>query len=793
MRTATRFILRQVKARPLACLAVCFLLGLLLRRQIPAPTAVCALALAAAVGAVFAALRDRRALAAALIAAGLLGGMTRMGVALDAFKPVETRYSVVMTGRVESEPFLNPSSGRLIFRLRVEDVDGGAEDMCLRMYLRGDEPLLAPFEYGQRLRLKGHIWKSDPVTNPHEFDFGDYLHRQGMDAYATAKAEDVEIIGQTTDLRAAVIVARQAIARRIDALFPRNAGMMRALVLGDRSMLSDELRASLNETGTAHLISISGLHVTVLAALVALILSLFISRRRANIIAAALLLPYGALIGFTAPFARALVMFAVLCFAPMAGRPSDPITRLCAAMLLWLSLNPLSVADAGFALSFSASAGILLLTPPLERLTGVAAMRSARPSPSRARRAAKKIALYAPSLLCASLAAQLATLPSVVAFFGVQSVIALPFSLVCVPLCMLGYVAGVFALLLSAISMPLAALLARFPDAVFTLLFAVTRLSERLPVAGVRIGRYSAALVLAHWIVAISASGLSRVRLSARRLMPFSLLLIAALASLLTFARAWPTDIVFLDADQADCAVLTTRGHTWLIDAGDTYTPAADYLSATCLHLDGVVLSHPHQDHAGGLKQVLDCFCPDAIYVPRGWFDVEINSPAVTEGIDLAKEMGVEIVELSAGDTVRLSAAASMDVLAPGCGALPEDVNDLSILASITCEGRRALFTGDLGAEAEPDDIPDADVLKVAHHGGGRATSERFLNACTPEIAVISVGENNYGHPVPETLDKLRAVGSAIYLTRERGAITVSLRNGSWRVKTYLEAPDEVE
>lgn len=794
MLTPLRFVKRQALARPLACFAAAFLIGLVIEKRHTLPTTVCFIALAASAGLLYALRKHRRARAAFILLLGIAAGMARMGVALDAIPAVETRYSVEMTGRVVSEPFTNTDSGRCICKFAIDTVNGEPSSLHVRLYLRGDDAAaLEGVEYGQRLRLTGHIWAADPVTNPHEFDFGDYLNRQGLDAYATAKIENVEITAAERDLYSIVIDARRAVSRRIDILFPTSAGMKRALVLGDRSLLGDELRDALSRSGTAHLISISGLHVTLLAAMIALLLGSVMPRRRARLIAILLLIPYGALIGFTAPFTRALVMFALFCLAPSAGRLSDGVTLLGAAMLVWLGIRPLDIGDAGFALSFSASAGILLLMPTLTRLTGIDAVRQRKPSPDPLRRAARRAALYLPQLLCASVAAQLMTLPYVIASFGVQSVVSLPFNLICVPLCMAGYVLGVLALMLSVVSLPLAALLARLPDTLFTWLAAITAYGARIPAATVRVGRYPFALLLMHWAVALTVSDLSRISLHRRGWMFAAFVGVACLSTLLTFLGAWRFSVTFLDAEQADCAVVRARGHTVLVDAGDTYTPAADYLNATCLNLDAVVLSHPHQDHAGGLNDVLDSFTPGVVYVPKGWFDVAEVAPAVSEGVERAREMGVPIRELAAGDVVSLSNDMTLTVFSPTGGAPPESVNDMSMLALISFDGESILFTGDLSAEAEPEVIPDADVLKVAHHGSSKATSARFLEACSPEIAVVSVGENNYNHPSPDTVARLAQCGADVYLTRSSGAVTATWTGEGWRIDTYLEASDAVE
>lgn len=785
------FPARQMRARPLACFSAMALMGMIAAYRHGLSVEVCLAAcivLAAAI--LIFRLQHRRVLALVMLLGLCLGGL-RMSAVLAGIPTVETRYSVRMTGRVVSDPFVKPDTGRLIMKYRLSDADGEPSNLTLRLYLRGEPEALDAIHYGQTLQLTGHIWANDPVTNPYEFDFGEYLHRNGTAAMATAKIEDLEILGETRDLGSTIIDIRRAVARRIDELFPENAAMVRALVLGDRSLISEEMRESLNATGTAHLISISGLHVTLLALAMSEALSLLMSRRRANLIVLGPLLFYGALIGFTAPFVRALAMFAIFSAGMAEGLPSDAVTRLCAAMLGFLAFKPLSITDSGFVLSFSASAGIILLMPPIQALPGIRWLIRRRPEADPVRQALNVVLTYFPALLCASLAAQLSTLPAVVASFGVQSVVSLPFNLICVPLCMLGYVLAMLALVLSAVFHPLGALLAVPADGLFTLMLSIMGLSQNLPITGVRIGRYPAVLVLLHVALVLAASGLSAIPERVRRFLPFSLIAVAGLSSLIVWLSAWPFGVTFLDAEQADCAVVRTEGHTYVFDAGDTYTPLADYLNATALGVDAVFLSHPHQDHAGGMLDLLESFRPKTVYVPMGWFDVEDMPEAVAESIDRARELGAEIVELSAGDVISLSDAAKVTVYNPS--GVYGEINDMSLLLNVECGGHSVLFTGDLTTDGEPDVIPDCDVLKVAHHGADTSTSDRFLAAASPDIAVISVGENNYGHPGDEALARLTASGTDILRTDQLGAITLTPDGDGWQIRTFLEAPDEVE
>ena len=153
----------------------------------------------------------------------------------------------------------------------------------------------------------------------------------------------------------------------------------------------------------------------------------------------------------------------------------------------------------------------------------------------------------------------------------------------------------------------------------------------------------------------------------------------------------------------------------------------------------------------------------------------------------MAEEMDIPIVELRAGDSMALSRDTCLTVHSPAAGQRPREVNDLSLLVSVTYGNQTALFTGDLSADGEPQAVPDADILKVAHHGSAKGTSADFLEMTTPETAVICVGENNFGHPSPDTLEKLDAAGARILRTDRCGAILMKLRpDDIWRIETYL-------
>ena len=209
-----------------------------------------------------------------------------------------------------------------------------------------------------------------------------------------------------------------------------------------------------------------------------------------------------------------------------------------------------------------------------------------------------------------------------------------------------------------------------------------------------------------------------------------------------------------------------------------------DYIEYMGLDVRGIFLTHPDSDHAAGLAEVLSVCAPDAIYVPYKWDEIDDAGEDVLRGMELARQMGVEIVYLSAGDEMMLPGGSFLTVWSPGDDPRLDDSNEISLVFSVERGEGSVLFTGDIPISAEPDYLPDVDVLQVAHHGAKSSTGKEGLLQMTPSVAVISVGENRYGHPTQEALERLAEVGAVIYRTDESGAVTVRIfRDGRVYVK----------
>ena len=263
--------------------------------------------------------------------------------------------------------------------------------------------------------------------------------------------------------------------------------------------------------------------------------------------------------------------------------------------------------------------------------------------------------------------------------------------------------------------------------------------------------------------------------------------------------------VTFLDVGQGDAIVLETGDRrTMLVDAGPAETTngrtwnagervVVPYLRYRRIRrLDVVVLSHPHQDHLGGMSAVLAEYPPDLAVDPG----IPFPSPAYAEFLEAVRKAHCRYVRAAEGLQIRLGRHVVLSALSPPPGRADDadlDVNDRSLVLLATCGGVTFLLTGDAGAEVESrlaDRLGDVTVLKVAHHGSARSTSEALLSTCRPEVAVISVGANNqFGHPSRAALDRLAEAGVRVFRTDLHGAVTATTDGRQVTVETMLPGP----
>ena len=550
-------------------------------------------------------------------------------------------------------------------------------------------------------------------------------------------------------------------------VFPADvAPLAAALVTGDESGLAEGVYADLQRAGLAHVVAVSGLHVTFLCGVTLRVLGR--NRRRTALAALALMVLFAAMTGGAPPVLRAVFMQSMILLAPLLGREEDWPTSLTLALFLLLLRNPHAAAGLGLQLSFASAAGICLATPPLYR-------RWTEGLPRRVK-GAKRIVCRAWRWVAASLAttagALIFTTPITAASFGTFSLIAPVANLACLWAVALTFsgamLAGGVALWSPAVAGVLGAVFA-LPGR-FVLWCSATL--AKLPLAAVTLdGVFLWAWLAGAYLLLVLGVLWRRER--TRMVVPACAGVCTLCAALLCTAMPLSQSgltVTVLDVGQGQSVALTTQNTAILVDCGgdgwrNAGDVAADYLQTRGRNrVDVLILTHFHTDHANGVRELLRRMAVGLLIAP----DVEETDRAM---LTLARDAGTEILLLKEENVVLTLDGAELTAYAPlGSGETNEE--GLSVLGS---RGEfDVLITGDMDQVTEGrllkyGGLPDVELLVAGHHGSAHATSQALLDAVRPEYAAISVGHNTYGHPAWETLTRLQRAGCAIYTTREMG------------------------
>ncbi|WP_369807605.1 DNA internalization-related competence protein ComEC/Rec2 [Lawsonibacter hominis] len=648
--------------------------------------------------------------------------------------------------------------------VRVCPEEGGS--VKTQLYLAagkdGSLPALRP---GDRLTFSGRFRLADTVAG----EESEYYHARGITLIAYADG------GATAVIRPERIPPRywpawiaKALKDSVRRCFPDSAApLAAALITGDRSGLPGALYSALRRSGIAHVVAVSGLHVSVLSGLLAVLLG----RRRHSAVAGILLVFFFAAVAGDSPSVlRAAFMQSMLLLAPLLGRENDTPTSLCAILLLLLVHNPYAAASVSLQLSFAAVAGICLFTGRLwERWDGKLPRKGL----------GGKALRFAAASLATTLGAVVFTTPLSAYYFGSLSLIA-PVTNLLTLWAVSGAFLGALAVALLGLLFPAAAALAAWAAALpVWYLQKMAELLSRLPFASVG----TDSIYLRLWLLlgyALLLLWLFWRGEQKRMLLPVGaggLCLCAALLLTAASRTSGRLSVSVLDVGQGQSVVLYSQGRCALVDCGgsglsDPGDTAADYLqSLGTARLDLLVLTHYHTDHACGVPQLLERLEVERLLLP----DVEPEEPLRREIEAAAQAHGVELVYLTQDAHVTLG-GASLRVYAPlGDGGANEE--GLSVLC--TAGAFDALITGDMNAAVERrlikyGALPDLELLVAGHHGSKYATSEELLLATTPERAVLSVGYNTYGHPADETLERLAAAGCEIYRTDWMGTVRIT-------------------
>lgn len=668
---------------------------------------------------------------------------------------------------------------------------------------------------GSTATLWGTLRSFSPATNPGEFDAACYyqiLRYAFRLQEAKLLGNPVHSINQMDHLSDALYHLKRRLSRILDETLPaEDAGIMKAMLLGEKGFLSEEIKDLYQESGIVHIIAISGLHISFLGmGLWRLFRKLRVPGPFAGSVCICLILLYGQMTGTGVSSLRAIIMFGLQILADLMDRTYDLLSAVSLAGILLLIEQPLYLWHSGFLFSFAAVLSIGLLMPILPG------------------KGAKTIAI------------PLGSLPIYLLFYHSFPVASLFLNLIVIP--MMGFLLpfGILLLLLGLFTIALGTL-AGFP--VRGILFVYKLLCKAgslLPISDLMPGAPNTASVFLYL-------GFLLFLIFAQKYFSdlCKYLWVSCAVLLLCLHPTYPLEITFLDVGQGDGIFINCQGKTILIDGGSSSTTSlADYQLTPHLtwagtdRIDLAILTHDDSDHCNGLIDLLTADDIKICHLLLPAIDASCQGENYQQLQALCQKKNIPVLYGARGEQLQIG-DVNLQILHPEADACYEDSNAYSMTILLTYQAFSALFTGDLEREGEQnfltymqseycqnpdifpptmaikDDFPSSSassavvsssharrddsacvfpyapltILKVAHHGSRYATSGELLTFFSPRIGIISAGRSNrYGHPASETLERLEDAGVTLYSTQTNGAITVKTDGKKVFIETFLSA-----
>lgn len=693
---------------------------------------------------------------------------------------------IEVTGNVHS--ITTTSTGKVRWDLAVTETHLGSLKSTQKYKARiladevGTQPTL-----GDQVEISGTVIPVSGKRNPHDFDYRAYLRSQ--DISVQIKANVLEKVVPNTKILEWVWWREKSLGLVENNFNPKTAPIAKALLVGYKQDLDPDSKLAFARAGLSHIMAVSGLHVGFIVAPFWIIIPYFWTKRYGSIIGLIsliiLLIIYAGITGFSPSVMRASVMAGFLSFGKLFHRVNDSINLTAAAAFVLLVIDPSQIFEIGFQLSFAAVLIILLILPVIQNTL---------PYWVRVRWYGKPL-----MVIIVSLVVQFGLYPLQVHYFGEISLVSPVANALFVPLLGIVVPLSLIALFITA-ALPLVGFIINYPSLLF-----LDWMNSFVTTAADWEWAWTTAslesdLFFVFWLFLIGAVAAWKIPALKWKLAIGVMASLCLITSLNVIEKLQPSKltVVFFDVGQGDAALIhTPSGKNVLVDAG-VWTPTYNSGRSTILphlqasgieKLDAIFLSHPHADHIGGIIDLLEGITIDVIY-NSGY---EYDSNLYASYLESARKKSVPVISLRAGDTLGIDPAALFLVMGPEDQEFTSDPNEHSLILNVIYGEAEFLFTGDAGIYQEErlvgmyDELLDTDLLKVGHHGSRTSSGEAFLDHVSPEMAIISLAENNrFKHPHPEAVNRLGRSKAELLFTSKERAVTVEtdgkiIKRVEWR------------
>ena len=721
-----------------------------------------------------------------------------------------------LTGRIKEIKSYDVPFGERSYRLKVKaDSDEISafilkikeSDLFAGCNLNNDVDIdlseLSRILYGRKISCTGSFEAFEGELNPGQFDANAYYKNEGYTGILDAK--DIRIVKEEESFSPDIYLHRLNLAiseKYKKILGEKNAGSLSAMVLGDKRGLDEEIKELYQENSISHLLSISGLHISLLGGAVFLFLRrLKVSFRFPLITSSIILIIYGAFTGFSVSTSRAVVMMSVLFISFVIGKSYDLPSGLALAALILIVMNHRVIYQSGFLLSFFAVIGIFYIMPELLYIFKVDIYHK--------KGIIKGLHLLLASII-SSISILLATLPIILNNFYEVSLTGIILNIIVIPLMSLVVITGLLGGFVALVSETMGSFLLGITHYILNLYTLFCRLGDRLTFLRLIIGKpdkwqivlYYLILVIVFYLLALKRrenklrslkNNLSKEYNTSKRIVVTGLMTFTSFLIIAYKPREF--SINMLDIGQGDCFVVNDGNNDiYISDCGSTTvqnvgkTRLLPFLKSKGWgKVDTIFISHMDKDHVNGVNDLLKCaeITIGRIIISASYKSDKLNCAELEELKELAKMRDIKLFYMKKGDEI-VGKDISFRCIYPTGEEDIKDQNEASIVMRMDYKGLSMLFTGDIAGSTEEKiiegsdrDTLDCDILKVCHHGSKNSSTDDFLKKVSPKLYLISCGlMNRYGHPHRDALSRMTEEGGRILRTDHMGGTQIKLADG---------------
>jgi len=729
-----------------------------------------------------------------------LGGVVFNNAEKTYTKAFEEFYNSTLTieGYIDSE--IEKTDGKIKFFLKTNKLiyEKGNKKIKGRLLVNvssNDGNLIKnkAIDYRSKVSVEASIEKPKAATNPGGFNYKRYLASIGVSGTVYLRdSSDLDVIGIQSGgwIHKLGFKIKKSVLNIVEYCLDKNqAGLLSGMIIGYKDGLDENAYSAFSKAGLTHIMVASGMNVAfIILPLAYLFKKMRIGNLTSSISTILVLILFVFVTGFSASVVRAVIMGIMILLGKIIMRETDIYTSISAAALILLTLNPYTLFDIGFQLSFFATISLVMFYPRLKELIDH-----------------KHIPNIVSDTLAATIAAQIGVVPITLYYFNNLSTISVLSNLLVVPVVQIITIIGFAMVFVGIVNIHAAVLIGYINNSFLSFVLFVTEYTSKIPYASLKLPTPPLGLVILYYL-AILYIFKGRKFLKSRQEFKYVKYLCIALIVLMIVIKnviPKPLEITFLDVGQGDSAFIrTAHGTKILIDSGgraagskSTFDIGQSVMIPYILDqgtkkIDIVIATHGHSDHTEGLEAILKEMSIGMLILP------DTDGEGFDKIIEICNEKRITIARCKKGDIIRLDKETVFDVLSPlkfeQDALSQQSLNDSSLVLKLKYKKVKVLFTGDSGIPVEQRMLEqgldlNSDLLKVGHHGSYGATSEEFADKVEPSYAVVSVGKNNFGHPSQFVVDRLEERGILLLRTDERGAVIATSYGEELKLRTMLQ------